>query len=181
MGEGFYVDRVGGEPTCPRGKRAKCQHSVLSGTAGNEASLLARKEEWNPFQGFQATIERTVSNPTRSAFRNPWFIRLRGFRTSVFGPKYPLFYPLFFQNGHVKWESSYTRLYMDPLLIVTISLHPVGYRHLYHVKTEEWFRTVNFRVFLLTGASTNWNLSVSLINPSHASFGIHLVFIIIPG
>ena len=117
----------------------------------------------------------------RSAFRNPWFIRLRGFRTSVFGPKYPLFYPLFFQNGHVKWESSYTRLYMDPLLIVTISLHPVGYRHLYHVKTEEWFRTVNFRDDRLCPTPTNWNLSVSLINPSHASFGIHLVFIIIPG
>ena len=45
MGEGFYVGRVEGEPTYPRGKRAKCQHSVLSGEAGNEASLLARKGE----------------------------------------------------------------------------------------------------------------------------------------
>ena len=45
MGEGFYVGRVGGEPTCPRGKGAECQHGVLSGKAGNEASLLARKGE----------------------------------------------------------------------------------------------------------------------------------------
>ena len=28
-----------------RGKGAECQHSVLSGEAGNEASLLARKGE----------------------------------------------------------------------------------------------------------------------------------------
>ena len=34
----------GRKPTCPRGKGAKCQHSVLSGEAGNEASLLARNE-----------------------------------------------------------------------------------------------------------------------------------------
>ena len=38
-------ERVGFGPTCPRGKRAECQHSVLSGEAGNEASLLARKGE----------------------------------------------------------------------------------------------------------------------------------------
>ena len=37
-------ERVGFGPTCPRGKRAECQHSVLSGEAGNEASLLARYE-----------------------------------------------------------------------------------------------------------------------------------------
>ena len=38
-------ERVGFGPTCPRGKQAECQHSVLSDEAGNEASLLARKGE----------------------------------------------------------------------------------------------------------------------------------------
>ena len=47
-----------------RGKRGKCQPGGLSGEAGNAPSLLARKGERNPLQGFRATIERTVSNPS---------------------------------------------------------------------------------------------------------------------
>ena len=38
-------ERVGFGLTCPHGKRAERQHSVLSGEAGNEANLLARKGE----------------------------------------------------------------------------------------------------------------------------------------
>ena len=49
-----------------RGKRGKCQPGGLSGEAGNAPSLLARKGERNPLQGFRATIERTVSNPATS-------------------------------------------------------------------------------------------------------------------
>ena len=50
-----------------RGKRGKCQPSGLSGEAGNAPSLLARKGERNPLQGFRATIERTVSNPSANS------------------------------------------------------------------------------------------------------------------
>ena len=42
-----------------RGKRTECQRSALSGEAGNEVSLLARKGERSPHQGLRATIERT--------------------------------------------------------------------------------------------------------------------------
>ena len=51
-----------------RGKRGKCQPGGLSGEAGNAPSLLARKGERNPLQGFRATIERTVSNPLRKLY-----------------------------------------------------------------------------------------------------------------
>ena len=50
-----------------RGKRGKCQPGGLSGEAGNAPSLLARKGERNPLQGFRATIERTVSNPSANS------------------------------------------------------------------------------------------------------------------
>ena len=60
MGGYSFLLRTGEESeatTCKGvGKGAECQHSVLSGKAGNEASLLAR----------EASIERTVSNPTPS-------------------------------------------------------------------------------------------------------------------
>ena len=41
------------------GKREKCQPGGLSAKGGSDSSLLARKGERNPFQGFRATIERT--------------------------------------------------------------------------------------------------------------------------
>ena len=68
-GRSFMLAQGGKEPTCPRGKGAECQHSVLSGEAGNEASLLARKGERNPLQGFQATIERTEFESRRAPTR----------------------------------------------------------------------------------------------------------------
>ena len=62
-----------------RGKRGKCQPGGLSGEAGNAPSLLARKGERNPLQGFRATIERTVSNPATSTPGSVDFPTLPGF------------------------------------------------------------------------------------------------------
>ena len=74
MGEGFYVGRVEGEPTCPRGKRAKCQHSVLSGEAGNEVSLLARNERRMRFKHERRRLsERYRIPPVCSIYiQPPW-------------------------------------------------------------------------------------------------------------
>jgi len=71
-----------------RGKRGKCQPGGLSGEAGNAPSLLARKGERNPFQGFRATIERTVSNPATST---PWDIEKQCFRVLLFPPAFSVF------------------------------------------------------------------------------------------
>ena len=71
-----------------RGKRGKCQPGGLSGEAGNAPSLLARKGERNPLQGFRATIERTVSNPATSTPGSVDFPTLPGF---LFLAKVPVF------------------------------------------------------------------------------------------
>ena len=55
--------------TIGNGKGAECQHGVLSGKAGSEASLLARKGERNALQGFRATIERTEFESRRAPIR----------------------------------------------------------------------------------------------------------------
>ena len=55
--------------TVGSGKGAECQHGVLSGEAGSEASLLARKGERNALQGFRATIERTEFESRRAPTR----------------------------------------------------------------------------------------------------------------
>ena len=62
------TDQIFGSGPKGRGKRGKCQPGGLSGEAGNAPSLLARKGERNPLQGFRATIERTVSNPLRKLY-----------------------------------------------------------------------------------------------------------------
>ena len=62
-----------------RGKRGKRQPGGLSGEAGSAPSLLARKGERNPLQGFRATIERTVSNPATSTPGSVDFPTLPGF------------------------------------------------------------------------------------------------------
>ena len=63
-----------------RGKRGKSQPGGLSGKAGSAPSLLARKGERNPLQGFRATIERPVSNPATSTPGSVDFLTLPGFR-----------------------------------------------------------------------------------------------------
>ena len=65
----FEPGRDPNHTTIGNGKGVECQHGVLSGKAGSEASLLARKGERNALQGFRATIERTEFESRRAPTR----------------------------------------------------------------------------------------------------------------
>ncbi len=65
----FEPGRDPNHTTIGNGKGAEYQHGVLSGKAGSEASLLARKGERNALQGFRATIERTEFESRRAPTR----------------------------------------------------------------------------------------------------------------